>query len=58
MSVIALGYGESVQHMRKNQYEEHLVSCEDGRFELDMCIECNCSGCHCYFQCSCYPRRG
>jgi len=31
----------SVQHMRKNQYEEALFRCEDDRFELDMAIECS-----------------
>lgn len=29
--------------MRKNQYEEHLFRCEDDRFDLDMCIQCNAS---------------
>jgi paired amphipathic helix protein Sin3a len=32
-----------VQHMRKNQYEEHLFRCEDDRFDLDMCIQSNMS---------------
>eukprot|EP00884_Botryococcus_braunii_P021578 jgi/Botrbrau1/8103/Bobra.0230s0026.1 len=33
----------SFKHMRKNQYEEHLFRCEDDRFDLDMCIQCNAS---------------
>ena len=33
----------TLQHMRKNQYEEALFRCEDDRFELDMVIECNSS---------------
>ena len=27
--------------LRRNQYEEALFRCEDDRFELEMCIECN-----------------
>ena len=27
--------------LRRNQYEESLFRCEDDRFELEMCIECN-----------------
>ena len=33
----------TLQHMRKNQYEEALFRCEDDRFELDMVIERNTS---------------
>jgi paired amphipathic helix protein Sin3a len=29
--------------LRRNQYEEALFRCEDDRFEMEMCIECNVS---------------
>ena len=31
------------QYLRRNQYEEALFRCEDDRFEMEMCIECNAS---------------
>eukprot|EP00252_Welwitschia_mirabilis_P014418 TRINITY_DN3168_c0_g1_i2.p1 TRINITY_DN3168_c0_g1~~TRINITY_DN3168_c0_g1_i2.p1 ORF type:complete len:1345 (-),score=339.72 TRINITY_DN3168_c0_g1_i2:26-4060(-) len=37
----------SFKHMRRNQYEESLFSCEDDRFELDMLIECTLSTIKC-----------